>query len=176
MFRTLSAAAAVTLMLGGCSTMADLPSERVGQATMMFANGMPAGTVQLLSNGQTLSIAAAVTGMEPGAHGFHLHTAGRCDAPDFSSAGGHLNPNDNSHGSLSPGGQHLGDMPNLTVGSNGSGSIQYRIDRPAPAALDAIFDADGTAVVVHSGADDYRTDPSGNAGSRVACGVLQRVR
>ncbi len=175
MIRQLSATAATALMLGGCSTIADLPTERVGQATLTFANGRPAGTVQLLSNGQTVTVAGAVTGMEPGQHGFHLHTTGRCTAPDFTSAGGHLNPTGNAHGSLAPGGKHLGDMPNLTVGANGSGSIQYEIDRPASAALDAIFDADGTAVVVHAGADDYRTDPSGDAGSRVACGVLRRI-
>ncbi len=142
---------------------------------MTFANGMPAGTVQLLSNGQTVTVAGAVTGMEPGQHGFHLHTTGRCAAPGFASAGGHLNPGNHSHGSLASGGKHLGDMPNLTVGANGSGSIEYQLDGSASTVLDAIFDGDGTAVVVHAGADDYRTDPAGDAGSRVACGVLKRV-
>ena len=80
------------LALVGCTTIESLPSDRVGETTLRFANGLPAGTVQLLSNGQTLTVAVAAVGMPEGDHGFHLHTTGRCKAPDFKSAGGHLNP------------------------------------------------------------------------------------
>ncbi len=159
--------------VAGCTTVDDLATDRVGQTTLQFANGLPAGTVQLLSNGQSVTVAVAATGMSPGEHGFHLHTTGKCTAPDFSSAGGHLNPGGETHGALSPGGKHLGDMPNLVIGENRSGSTQVELDGDARIVLENIFDADGTAVVVHAGADDYRTDPSGNAGSRIACGVLK---
>lgn len=161
--------------LGACTTLADVPTERVGQATLSFANGLPAGSAQLVRSGTGLSMAVAVTGMTPGPHGFHLHTTGKCEAPSFESAGGHLNPYGRDHGTLDPEGPHLGDMLNIDVGSNGTGTANLDLPGERAGALDEIFDADGTAIVVHANADDYRTNPSGNAGSRVACGVLRRL-
>ena len=79
--KNLATPALLALALGGCSTLSDLPTDRVGQASLTLANGVPAGTAQLLSNGTTVSIAIAVTGIEPGPHGFHLHTTGKCEAP-----------------------------------------------------------------------------------------------
>ena len=105
-------------------------------------------------------------------HGVHLHAVGDCSAADFSSAGGHLNPQNNSHGSENQQGAHLGDLPNATVGPNGVGAVSDVLRGEAAQVLGWIFDADGTAVVVHEGPDDYRTDPAGSAGARVACGVL----
>ena len=168
--------------LSACATvenMADdvaneLTTEQVGTATLSFADGRTAGTARLLSDDDQLSLAVTVNGMEPGPHGFHLHTTGACNAPDFTSAGGHLNPYNRSHGRLSPDGSHLGDMPNLQVNASGSASATVDVSDNPSSALEEIFDADGTAVVVHAGADDYRTDPAGDAGSRIACGVLQR--
>lgn len=170
---SLPLASFAALALAGCTTVDALPTERVGSAELTLANGVPAGTVQLLSNGQTVTVAAAVVGLSQGEHGFHLHTTGACKAPDFKSAGGHLNPGDATHGSMSAGGKHLGDMPNLTVGANGTGSAEVELDGAASTVLAQIFDADGTAVVIHAGPDDYRTDPAGDAGARVACGVLK---
>lgn len=167
---TLAAGAA---LLAGCTTLSDVPTSRVGQATLSFANGLPAGTAQLLRDGSGLRIAVAATGMTPGAHGFHLHTTGRCEAPGFTSAGGHLNPDGRKHGSQAPGGAHLGDLPNLQIGASGSGGATEAV-AGGEAALAAIFDADGTAVVIHADPDDYVTDPAGNAGDRIACGVLRR--
>ena len=85
--------AASAAMLAGCTTMADVPTSRVGQATLSFANGLPAGTAQLLRDGSGLRIVLAATGMTPGSHGFHLHTTGKCEGPKFESAGAHWNPN-----------------------------------------------------------------------------------
>ncbi len=166
--------AASAAMLAGCTTMADVPTSRVGQAALSFANGLPAGTAQLLRDGSGLRIVLAATGMTPGSHGFHLHTTGKCEAPAFTSAGGHLNPNGRKHGSQAPGGPHLGDLPNLEIGASGSGTAS-EVVAGGEAALAAIFDGDGTAVVVHAAPDDYRTDPTGNAGDRIACGVLRRA-
>lgn len=170
----LTSTLAITL-LAGCTTLSELPTERLGSAKLTFANGVPAGTAQLLANGDQLSLVIAVTGMSEGAHGFHLHTTGQCQGPDFSSAGGHLNPSGKEHGTLNPQGSHLGDMPNLDVGANRSASATVDLGSDRAAVLASIFDTDGTAVIVHSGPDDYRSDPAGNAGSRVACGTLQQL-
>lgn len=167
---TLAALAAVT----GCTTVNEVPLDAVGEARLSFANGSPAGTATLLSDARGLRIVGSAIGLTPGAHGFHLHTTGRCEAPGFTSAGGHLNPDNRKHGSLAMGGAHLGDLPNLEIGASGSGRATEAVAGGA-GALGAIFDADGTAVVIHANPDDYRTDPTGNAGDRVACGVLSRT-
>ncbi|TMM48456.1 superoxide dismutase family protein [Qipengyuania marisflavi] len=158
-----------------CTTIYDLQSQTVGTAVLSFADGTPAGTAQLLAKGDQLSLAISVTAVAPGPHGFHLHSVGSCVTPDFKSAGGHLNPFTKSHGSLSANGAHLGDLPNLQVGASQTASTEVDLAGNAANLLDKILDADGTAVVIHAGADDYRTDPSGNAGGRIACGVLSRA-
>lgn len=162
------------LALGACTSLQDLPTERVASTRLTLANGIPAGTVQIVGNGDRLTITVVATGMSPGSHGFHLHQTGKCERPDFTSAGGHLNPLGKDHGSLAEGGAHLGDLPNLEVGQGGTGTVTADISASREQALDWLFDADGTAVVVHAAPDDYRTDPTGNAGSRIACGVLER--
>lgn len=166
-------APAAVLALAGCTTIADLPTERLGSATLTTANGVPVGTAQLLADGDQVSLAVALTGVPEGAHGFHLHTTGKCEAPDFASAGGHLNPLGKDHGTLDPDGSHLGDLPNIAIGANRSGTLSADLAGSRARVLDWLFDADGTAVVLHADADDYRTDPSGNAGARIACGVLR---
>lgn len=168
---TLLAVAGMT----GCTTTESVPTALVGQATLSFADGLPAGTAQLYRDGVGLRLAVSATGMSPGAHGYHLHMVGKCEGPDFTSAGGHLNPANYKHGSLAPGGPHLGDLPNLTVGAGGKAASTEALPGNRDALLADIFDADGTAVVIHADADDYRTDPSGNAGKRLACGVIERA-
>lgn len=164
----------LALSATACSTMADLPTDRLGTATLTLANGIPAGTLQLLANGDEVTLVAAVTGVSPGQHGFHLHAVGQCAPPDFTSAGGHLNPLGNEHGSANPDGRHVGDLPNIDIRPGGSGSLTAALPGTRAQIDKWIFDADGTAVVIHAQADDYRTDPTGNAGSRIACGVLKR--
>ncbi|MBM0170680.1 superoxide dismutase family protein [Altererythrobacter sp. C41] len=150
-------------------------SGTVGSASLALADGTPAGTVELLSNGGNLSLKIAVTGIPEGTHGFHLHTTGECTPPDFTSAGGHLNPAGKEHGHENPAGSHMGDLPNLEVAADGTASTTADLGSGDQSVIDSLFDADGTAVVVHADADDYRTDPTGNAGSRLACGVLART-
>ena len=160
--------------LAACSTVGTIPTTRLADATLKQANGIPAGTVQIVSNGQTLTLTAAVAGLSQGQHGIHLHTTGSCTAPDFKSAGGHLNPAGNEHGVDNPSGSHIGDLPNISVSETGTGTISAELRGTEAELMDALFDADGTAVVVHAGPDDYKTDPSGNSGARVACGVLKK--
>lgn len=166
--------AAATASLVGCTTANDVPLDPVAEARLTFADGRPAGTATLLNDAAGLRIVVTAVGMSPGPRGFHLHTTGKCEAPGFTSAGGHLNPGNRKHGSLAAGGAHMGDLPNLVIGADGTG----KATEPVPGGRDAlgqIFDADGTAVVIHAQADDYRTDPTGNAGDRVACGVFTRT-
>jgi Cu-Zn family superoxide dismutase len=160
------------LPIAACSTIADLPTERIGGATLSLANGVPAGTVQLVANGNTVNVIAAVTGVPAGQHGFHLHMVGSCQAPDFTSAGGHLNPLSRQHGTANPDGRHVGDLPNITVQASGTGSLTAELPGTRAEIESWVFDSDGTAVIVHADADDYRTDPTGNAGGRIACGVI----
>jgi Cu-Zn family superoxide dismutase len=127
---------------------------------------MPAGVLVKL---------AFTEGAPAGTHAVHLHETGRCEPPDFTSAGGHFNPTKASHGFLDAEGPHAGDLPNVHLPANGMLTVEFVAShatlRPSPTSL---LDPDGAAVVVHEGADDYRTDPAGSAASRVACGVVQR--
>lgn len=146
----------------------------LASATLRAADGSAKGTARIVGKAGRWELKIAVEGLPAGAHGAHLHTVGKCDAPDFASAGGHLNPHGKMHGSENPQGMHLGDLPNLTVGANGKGSLTAPLAGSAAELQATLFDADGTAVVVHAGQDDYKTDPSGNSGGRIACGVLTR--
>jgi len=175
MRRILAAALPLAAALAGCQTVDEQPTARLGQATLRLASGLPAGTVQLFTSGDEVNISIAAVGIAPGVHGVHLHTTGSCETPDFASAGGHLNPGNRQHGSANPAGSHLGDLPNLTAGSGGSGSVSAALPGTRDEVLARLFDADGTAIVIHAGPDDYRTDPSGNSGGRIACGVLTRT-
>ena len=169
----LALAAITALTLTGCESLGDIPTERLGSASFQLSNGIPAGTAQLFGNGDTVSLTVAVTGIAPGEHGFHLHTTGSCTRPDFTSAGGHLNPTGEGHGLEDNDGSHLGDLPNLMVASNGSATTTVALRGTRSDVLNALFDADGTAIVIHADPDDGTSEPSGNAGSRVACAVLK---
>ena len=163
----------LALAASSCATVAELRDERLASAMLSRADGVPVGTVQIFARGDTTFLTVAATGLSPGVHGFHLHTTGNCTAPDFKSAGGHLNPQGRQHGSLNPAGKHLGDLDNLAVDASGTASASADLALSREALLEALFDADGSAVVIHADADDYTSDPAGNAGARIACGVLQ---
>jgi len=130
------------------------------------------GTLKQRADGIAVHIEAH--GMKPGNYGLHVHTVGQCAGAGFTSAGAHWNPTGKQHGRDNPMGAHQGDLPNLVIGSNGNGVLDFTIAGGSlsngPAAL---LDADGAAIVIHAAADDYKTDPSGNSGARTACGVIQ---
>lgn len=144
-------------------------------ATLLGGDGAAHGTAKIVQTSDGLQVSVAATGLTPGVHAAHVHTTGTCTAPDFASAGGHWNPMSKQHGMENPMGSHMGDMPNMTVGADGTGTLTYTIkgatlaDGAAP-----LLDADGAAVVVHADPDDYKSDPAGKAGGRIACGVLSR--
>ncbi len=139
-------------------------------AMLMTATGAPVGRATATEVGGGVRFTIDASGMPAGTHGAHVHMVGRCDAPDFASAGGHWNPTQMKHGTMNPQGPHQGDLPNLVIGTDGRGNIGATI--PA-ATLAGMMDADGAAMVIHAQADDLKTDPSGNSGGRIACGVFQ---
>jgi len=176
--------ALAALSLAGCSQdLADPAAEgatdnsvqSLASADLALSDGTAAGTATLSEAEGGTALEIAVSGIEPGEHGFHLHQIGQCDAPDFKSAGGHLNPLGKSHGKDSPAGSHLGDLPNLSIGDDGTGSLTVPVQGEKAQFMEWLFDADGTAIMIHAGPDDYRTDPTGDAGARVACGVLTKA-
>jgi Cu-Zn family superoxide dismutase len=167
------APAFTALALSGCATL-DTPARpawaSTATATLRDSAGNVVGTADLLRRGDEWKLGLGVSGQTPGDHGIHLHMVGKCNAPDFASAGGHLNPAGRAHGSANPAGMHMGDLPNLTIGADGTASTFMAL--PAGTDAAALFDADGTAIVIHAKPDDYLTDPAGNSGPRLACGVL----
>lgn len=172
----IAALATMAASLAACATYSDLPTGRVAEAQLSYANGLPAGNVQFFLTGSgELRATGAFAGLSEGAHGFHLHTTGLCEGPGFQSAGGHLNPANREHGTDNPAGAHLGDLPNLDASDQGTARITVTIARDGAAALDELFDPDGTAVMVHAGPDDYASDPAGDAGARIACGIVTRA-
>jgi Cu-Zn family superoxide dismutase len=155
-------------LLAGCMTV---PAERpIATAALADANGAPKGSAAVRAMGDGLHVDIIVEGIAPGTYAAHIHTVGRCDAPDFMSAGGHWNPDGRQHGKDNPAGAHKGDLNNVTVDAEGRGTVSGHIDGVTAAQL---LDADGAAVIVHMAPDDYRTDPTGNAGGRQLCGVLR---
>jgi len=139
------------------------------EASLQTAQGTPAGMARVTESGGALRVSLTVEGLPPGEHGVHIHMTGKCEAPGFESAGSHWNPSGKKHGLESPQGQHAGDMPNLIVGEDGHGTVDYVLKGGTLAEL---LDSDGAAFVVHAGRDDQKTDPSGDSGGRIACGVF----
>lgn len=140
-------------------------------AQMRDSSGKELGTLTLTDAGQGIKITGRLSGLPPGEHAIHLHTTGRCDPPKFESAGGHWNPTNRQHGTQNPQGPHLGDLPNFTVGRDGSATIDATTPGGSLRGSDPLLDSDGAAVVVHAKRDDYKSQPAGNAGDRIACGV-----
>ena len=163
----------LAMLAGGCagdgmeSGAAAPPS--VAAADIRDAAGTLKAHAQVSQAPGGLRIRVQAAAMTAGTYGIHIHAVGRCEAPGFTTAGPHWNPTARQHGKDNPQGMHQGDLPNLVIGADGRGRLDFVI--PAATAAD-LLDADGAAVVIHAGPDDYRTDPSGNSGARVACGVL----
>ena len=155
------------VLLAGCAMNDELgPTGSGPSIALVNGAGAVTGAVQAEPRAGGTYLRIAVQGLTPGDHGLHLHSVGRCDGPAFTTAGAHWNPAGRQHGHLNPDGAHAGDLPNLTVSTNGHGAINFL------ATGGPLADADGTSLVVHAGPDDYRTDPSGNSGDRIACAVL----
>jgi len=145
------------------------------KADLLNTKGAPVGTATFSEKANGVQLDLKVSNLPPGLHGFHIHAAGRCQAPDFASAGPHFNPEDRQHGWDNPQGHHLGDLQNLEVGPDGKAKVRVLVPGvtlgEGPKSL---FREGGTALVIHAKPDDGKTDPAGNAGPRIACGVIIR--
>ena len=155
------------------AAMAAGASGAAATAQMQGTGGRDLGTLTLTESGGAISISGQLTSLPPGEHGFHIHTTGKCEGPSFETAGAHWNPTGKGHGTNNPAGPHLGDMANITVGADSTVSVQATTPGGTLHGENALFDGDGAAIVIHANADDYKTNPSGNSGNRIACGVVK---
>jgi Cu-Zn family superoxide dismutase len=163
------AAGALSAVLLVTATSAQ--SATLAQSRLDDAEGTPVGMAYLRDTPAGVLLHVKFDGLPPGTHAFHIHKTGKCEAPSFKSAGGHYAPQGHNHGFLDPNGPHAGDMPNIHVPE--SGKLEIEVLTGATSVQDGLLAGDGTALVVHAGADDYHTDPAGDAGKRIACGVIE---
>ena len=162
-------------VLAGCAGMQPA-GENTATAELRNASGANVGTASLTQVGNVVRIVLDAKGLTPGLHGVHIHAVGKCDPPDFTTAGGHFNPGGKQHGALNTQGAHAGDLPNLNVGADGSGRLETASEQITLATgTTSVWAGDGSALVVHAAPDDFKTDPTGNSGARVACGVLTKA-
>jgi len=161
---------ALTAALSACASV----EEPSGGPPMPLVNasGQVIGSVRAWQTAGGVSFRISATGLPHGLHGIHIHAIGRCDPPDFASAGPHWNPLGKKHGLNNPAGPHAGDLPNVEVAANGV--LAATVTVPG-ASMASLLDADGASLVIHADADDYMTDPSGNSGPRIACAVIRPV-
>lgn len=171
------AAAALILRSGGEYEPAESASHQsstTARAELRDPQNRSVGTANLASTENGVRIEIEVNGLPEGRHGFHIHEVGRCDPPEFTTAGGHFNPSGREHGMENPNGPHAGDLPNIVVRADGTGSLS--VVNPylslGTGADNDLLRGDGTSVMIHAGPDDYFTDPAGDSGARLACGVI----
>lgn len=168
----------VTHVAETCEVGLDESRKAVARAELKNPQGKPVGTASFRQAPHGVLLEVKITNLEPGRHALHIHEKGACEAPDFKSAGGHFNPRDVSHGYFDGDSHHAGDMPNFEVPSSGK-IVLERVNpmvKISEGRVSSLLGGNGTALVIHSGTDDYRSQPSGAAGARIACGVIQAGR
>lgn len=191
----LAAAVGTTLLLAACSKTDDAAAKDSAMASdsaasltldststaaspagvtakVLDATGRELGVLTFVDAGAAISVDGTLRGLTPGSHGMHLHAVGRCDSPDFASAGAHWSPTPMQHGTTNQAGPHHGDLMNLTVGADSSAVVKMSTPAGSLRGENPLLDADGAALVIHATGDDYKTNPSGNSGARIACGVV----
>ncbi len=163
------------LTLSFCAAIAAAQEDQTVKVDFVNAKGRPAGAGTVTQTPAGVLVNLDVTGLTPGPHGFHIHEAGRCDPPDFKTAGGHFNPTRKHHGFKSPQGHHSGDMANVIAGKDGAVHAEVLVeDVKLSDGEMALLRPGGTAIVIHAGPDDYKTDPAGASGDRLICGVIAK--
>jgi len=168
--------AAAALVFAGCATVGTDGSALQAQAVLKDKTGQQVGLATLTEGPSGVRIEVAGVGLPPGPKGIHIHAVGKCEPPEFTSAGAHFNPGGRKHGRLNPDGSHAGDLPNLVVTPLGAVGLDVTTTAVTLRAEGAgsLFGPAGTSLVIHAQPDDERTDPTGNSGGRIACGVITR--
>ena len=160
----------LTLATACATAAASSAQATLAHAVLQSPSGV-GGTIMFSESGGKVTVTAQLTGVAAGEHGFHIHETGDCSAPDFKSAGGHFNPTNVAHGAPSDAAHHAGDLGNITIAADGSGKLTISSSMFTLAAgTNSIV---GKAVIVHEKVDDFKTQPTGNAGGRIACGVIE---
>ena len=147
------------------------------KADIIDTAGKSIGKATLVEQKEGVMIKLKVSGLPPGKHGYHIHETGNCATPDFKSAGGHFNPFQKHHGMENPLGKHAGDLPNLEVKQDGRAKATFvATDTTLKEGPGSLLKEGGTAIVIHADPDDNKSDPAGNAGARIACGVIVKAK
>jgi Cu-Zn family superoxide dismutase len=168
----------LSIVLTAAAVSAQAPAP-TATATLKNAQGEEVGTATLglTLRGTAVTINGHFSKLPPGTHAIHVHNVGTCTAPDFTSAGPHFNPGGKQHGTSNPNGSHAGDLPNFEVDAKGVGDVSFAVpDMTLRDGPNSLFHPGGTALVIHAAPDDNKTDPSGNAGARIACGVIEKAK
>lgn len=172
---------ALCFLLSGCNFFqkealpVNAPEALSAKALLYNTNAELIGEMTFKEMDKGLELSMIANSLPPGVHGIHIHEVGKCEAPSFESAKAHFNPTHKQHGIENPLGRHAGDLPNITVDQEGEVQLNFiTVDLTLKKGEEnSIFDKDGSSIVIHEKADDYKTDPSGNSGARIACGVIK---
>jgi len=171
MIKRVGVALCVSLILAGC--VEKTPNKI--DVNMYNVSGDSLGTAKFAEQSHGVEVKLDLEGLPPGVHGIHIHEVGKCEAPDFKSAGNHYNLDKKKHGLMNPNGAHAGDLPNLIVKDDGTVKVKLTIhDVTLKDGKGTLYGKNGTALVIHSKSDDGMTQPSGNSGARIACGVITK--
>jgi len=161
------------MLLVGAGIACGQAAHPTATAELHNAKGEKVGNATLNQADEGVKISLTGTNLPPGTHALHIHGVGKCDPPDFKTAGPHFNPYNKKHGTKNPDGAHVGDLPNVTVGADGTAStVVVAKNVTLGEGTNSLFHPEGTALVIHAAPDDDMTDPAGNAGARIACGVI----
>ena len=165
--------AAVMMVAASAVVLAQAPE--TAKAELKDASGKTVGQATLTESPHGVLVHVTLAGAPQGAHAFHIHATGKCEGPAFTTAGGHFNPAMKQHGVSNPLGMHAGDLPNVEVPASGALTFDFfAVGVTLKAGTNSVTDADGSALMLHRGTDDYKSDPAGNAGDRIVCGVVTR--
>ncbi len=162
-------------IIAACNTMSG--AQDVSAPVVAFAEltqaGENVGTLTLTQTGSDVKMKVSVSGLQTGEYGMHFHETGKCDGPDYKTAGAHWNPSGKQHGLQNPQGTHAGDLPNLKANAGNISRIEQQLSSIQLTGSSSLIDADGAAFIIHAKPDDNKTDPSGNSGDRKICGVIK---